>query len=203
MRSYGAAEAWSAMCYGETNNSTVDFLKNQFQGFGSALTDYGQKFIQSAQNAFEHFNGSEALRFARKVVGLVNKSNDTDRIVDLRTLKELQSASVAMQRWMMANPTVRKLYHQQQCDGYSSTYHDLEPGRIGEEHYDYRRVMQGIGVEDAEGLTSWTTFGDELREGDRELIMEEQVAVLGGWSAMNVLLAIGADDPTSAEGGKL
>lgn len=173
MRAYGAADAWAAVCYGETHSGTVDFLKNQFSTVGNALTDYGRKFVDASKSAFNHFNGSEALRFARKVVAGVNKSYDTERIVDLTTLKELQAASLQMQRWLMANPNIRKMYHRQQCDGYSSTYVDVEPSYIGESHYDYRRVMQGIGVEEEDGSTRYDNYLEELKEGDRELIFEE------------------------------
>ena len=52
----------------------------------------------------------------------------------------------------MAQPDIRSLYHKGHCDGYSDTYVDMEPGLVGEQHYDYRRVMDGV-VEETE--TGW------------------------------------------------
>lgn len=199
---FGAADAWSAAVYGETNPSTTAFLANQFNNFSGAITDAGKKFYQAGLEAFNHFNGSEAMRFARKVISSINGAFDTPYIHEYRTLEQMQNASTLMQRWVMANPTVRGLYHQQLCDGYSETYTDKEPGRIGDQHYDYRVATQGLVKFDEEDGWKTSIYFEELKEGDRDLLLEEQVAIAHTWSALEALAALG-EDPTSANGGKL
>lgn len=112
----------------------------------------------------------------------------------------------------MANQKVREMYHNQQLDGYADTYLDLAPGQRGEDHYDYRRVMDGV-VQDckiinAEGEEedSWMMsfyFEGELAEGDRKLDVTEVSHILSTWDAMQAILAAGEADPTNPFGGSL
>ena len=201
---YGAADAFNALLYGETNPQTTSFLANQIERAKSLFVGAGHAFIDRAQQAFHHYNSSDALRFARKAIASVSHVVETPRIMELGTLQQMQQASSLMQRWMMANPVARELYEAQRCDGYADTYIDMEPGRFGDAHYDYRRVNQGILVFDEhDGGWSAPQYCDELLEGDRELILEEQVAILRSWDAMNILLAMSKEDPTSPIGGTL
>jgi hypothetical protein len=201
--SYGATDAFNAMLYRDTNPETASFLQNQIEAARNLFTNAGQAFVDRAHQAFHHYNSSEALRFARKAVAAVQGAFEVPRIQEYTTLSQIQNASLLMQRWMMANPTVREMYFKQRCDGYSDTYVDMEPARFGDEHYDYRRVMNGIVEFEADGGWKTTQFFEDLREGDRELILEEQVAITSSWTVMNVLMAMGKDDPTSPVGGKL
>lgn len=199
---FGAADAWSAAVYGETNPSTAAFLANQFNNFSNVVTDAGRKFYQAGLDAFNHFNGSEAMRFARKVVSAINGAFDTPYIHEYQTLEQMQNASTLMQRWVMANPTIRGLYHRQLCDGYSETYTDVAPGCIGDQHYDYRVATQGLINYGEDDGWKTTIYFEELKEGDRDLLLEEQVAIQHTWSALEALAALG-EDPTSPTGGKL
>lgn len=97
----------------------------------------------------------------------------------------------------MAEPTVRALYHEQQCDGYSDTYVDAEPGRRGVDHSDYRRVMDGIVEMDEDGGWSSTEYLDELPENEKEFLFEEQFDLLRSWHTMAAAVMAKKDDPTS------
>jgi len=200
---FGAADAFDALIYGESHPGTVAFLANQVNTVAQTLTDAGRAFIDKGRNLFEHFNSSAAMRFAREMVSSVKGAFETHHIRSLWELEELQSASLTMQRWVMANPTVRTMYHAQKCDGYSDTYIDMEPGLQGADHYDWRRVMDGQFVFDAEGDWTCTQYLEDLKEGDRDLLHEEQVDILRTWDATDLLLALTKDDPTSAVGGTL
>ena len=112
-----------------------------------------------------------------------------------------------MQRWIMANPDVRKLYHEQRIDGYSDTYEDIHENSIGESHYDYRRVMNGIVVDndDEEADYGWSsvTYFEDLAEEDRELRIDEQYDILSSWHYLQRYLAVGKEDPTSLFNGDI
>jgi hypothetical protein len=122
----------------------------------------------------------------------------------LNDIGQMQWASNTMQRWIMANPSIRQRYLDQTIEGYEGTYIGPEnPEELGETHYDYRRVMNGV-VEDSEehGWTS-TTYFEDLYEGDRELQLEEQVDILDTWSNILNMLRHGGEDPTSRWNSKL
>lgn len=205
MGQYGADDMFDAMLYGETHPNTVAFLASQVSQVADTLTEAGRAFIAKSAQVFNHYNGAEALRFARGVMSQVKGIFDTNRISTLWELAEMQDANLTMQRWIMANPNVRQMYHAQKCDGYSDTYLDVEPGWVKEDHYDYRRVMDGQFVFNPTEDVDWrsTSYLDQLKEGDRDLLHEEQVEILRGWDAMDLLMALGKDDPTSAVGGSL
>ena len=46
-------------------------------------------------------------------------------------------------------------------------------------------------------------YHEILREGDRDLIFSEQVDILNSQRAMELIIALGKDDPTSSTGGQL
>jgi hypothetical protein len=108
-----------------------------------------------------------------------------------------------MQRWVMANPMVRELYHKQRCDGYSSTYTDVSPGDIKENHYDYRRTTDGVMLETTEGdyVTKW--YIEELLPSDRHLTNSEKIDIINTWTVVNNALMMKELDPTCNNGGML
>ena len=98
---------------------------------------------------------------------------------------------------IMAEPTLRRMYHQQQVDGYSENYVDVQPGKVGEDHYDYRRVTNGVFMQDEDGEWSAKTYYEDLLEGSGEFDFLEQVDILRTWEQMRIQLAKRKDDPTS------
>lgn len=198
----GDSAVFDAVVFGEKHQGTINYLRNQFTGFGEHLSAAGQAFVQGAQAIFEQFNNSEAMRAARRAVQKVKGVFMLDEVRTLWDLVEIQNAGLKMQRWIMAEPTVRELYHAQGCDGYSESYVDMNPGCIGEAHYDYRRVMNGI-VQDTAEEWQATFYMDDLHEGDRELTLDEQVDILNTWDVVRHMLKHGKEDPTSPFGGSL
>lgn len=205
MHVFTADDAFNAFIYPEKNAGGLEYLKNQFNNFTGVLTNTANSFIQSSREQFERFNSSAAIEFARNVVKSVIGKADvtTDKITTLWEVNQFQGASLQMQRWIMANPVVREVYHDQRCDGYSDTYFDSQPKLKGEDHYDYRRVMDGMIQYDQEGEWFAKIYFEDLLEGDRDLTHGEKTDIAYTWSKLEYLMALGKDDPTSPEGGFL
>lgn len=199
----GGPQMFNMLSYREKHPSTLAFIQSQFQNVGNMLNEAGQAFYSGMQNVFEAANNSEAMRRARLAMQKVANVFEADVVRSLFELNELQAAQYTMQRWIMANPMVREMYHGQRCDGYSETYKDQFPGQIGEDHYDYRRVMNGIVQDDPEHDWKCTHYLDELFEGDRELDFTEQVEILNTWQIVEAYMKQGRDDPTSQFGNML
>lgn len=200
---FDAHDAWAAAVYGEPHPSTVQYLKSQYDNFVTHTGNAVSEFYKQSLAGFQHYNGSQALAFARSVIGKMTSKTDLPYIVSYDTLHELQNASVVMQRWLMANPTVRIKYQQQLCDGYSDTYIDQEPGAIGRNHYDYQLATNGMLEFDEDGRWKTTIYFNDLREGDRPLILEEKIAIHHSWKMQEYYMALANDDTTSNSGGKL
>ncbi len=202
MHAFTADDAFNAFIYPEKNTGGLQYLRNQFNNFTGVLTGTANDFIQRSREQFERFNSSAAMEFARNMVKSVMGTAEvtTDRITTLWEVNQFQGASIPMQRWVMANPVVRDLYHAQGCEGYSDTYVDMQPKVSGEEHYDYRRVMDGVIQFDKDDNWFAKIYVEELTEGDRDLTHGEKHDIIQTWSKLEYLIALGKDDPTSPDG---
>lgn len=205
MSVFTADDAFNAFIYPEKNAGGLQYLKNQFNQFTGVLTNTANSFIQASREQFERFNSNAAIEFARNMIKSVMTKVDvsTDRITTLWQIEQFQGASLQMQRWVMANPTVRELYHAQGCEGYSDTYVDTQPKMRGEDQYDYRRAMDGVVQYTEEGDWFAKIYVEDLLEGDRDLTHGEKVDIAHTWTKLEYLLALGKDDPTSPDGGFL
>lgn len=192
---------FNALLYPDQSPFHRDYFHSQVTNFNQTLNTYGQQFMAAAKDVYDRINDSSALELARRAIRSAKGLFQTNLILPLRNIDVLQAAQPTMQRWVMANPMIREMYHDQRCSGYADTYVDVEPNAIGEQHYDYRRVMDGIVVEDE---NDWhvNMYFDEIREGDRELLSSEQFDILDTWKIMELFVKAG-EDPTDPFGGKL
>lgn len=202
----GSPEIFNAIMFPESTAETKQWLYDQFHRDNSMLTDVGRQFLSTANEVYQRLNDPEIGRMARKLVRGIKGIAHPNTIVTFNTIEECQKAKPVMQRYIMSMPEIRRLYHRQLCDGFSDSYVDVEPGKVAWDHYDYRRVMQGI-VEEViypsgeEGWKSTMTIED-LHEGDRELDVDEKFSILRTWDTIQD--AINAKiDPTDIFNGKL
>lgn len=191
----GTPQLFNAMLFPEASQETRHWLREQFQRDMSHLTDVGRQLANSATQLFQKTYDSDFMRKARSMMRSLGGMFHPNAIVPASSIEELQTAKPVMQRYIMAMPEIRRIYHRQLCDGYSDSYVDHQPGAVGEDHYDYRRVMSTMVVEDEDGGWHSRMYPDELVEGDRELEADERFAILRTWDL--VKLAMGERiDPT-------
>lgn len=199
----GGVNLFDAANGSQMHPGTIEFLSKQFNNVSTNLSEAGKRFKEKAKNVFEKAVSSDAMRLARAASRRVRSLWGADEIRPLRDIGEFQHAKINMQRWVMANPLAREYYHEQRLDGYSDTYMDMEPGKRGESHYDFRRVMNGIvqfmEEEGEDGESNWSsvTYFEELHDEDRELEIDEQSTILSSWSYLEQYIRAGKEDPTS------
>ncbi len=195
---YGGNEAFDAIAFGQQNPNNQSFLSSFYSSpIVSAAGSFFGNFYDNARQRFEQFNSAEAMMIAKAALNQVRGFFQPNVIRTLRDITDFQVAGTTMQRWVMANPTVREMYHQQRCDGYSDTYVDAEPGKIGENHRDWRAVMTGMVQETDDG---WKTvqYVDEPIDGvETNLDFTDKVSILRSWLNADVYMAAAAKDPTS------
>lgn len=198
---HGGGNAFAALAYPEINPINFNYIEQQFSNFGQTLNEVGRAFFEGGKAIFEKIHNNDAVRAAKAAINAAKGAFKPNVIINLDTLEEIQQAKPVMQRWIMANPYVREIYHNQQCCGYDGSYVDMYPNDIGEAHYDYRRVMNGMVVEDDEG---WyvTEYVEDLVEGDRHLQFDEQCDILKTWDLAELFMRK-KEDVTSQFGDKL
>ncbi len=202
----GDANAFNALVYGqERHPGTVAYLQNQLSSFTGALTDFGKEFVARAAAVYDTFNSAEAMRSARAAIRRFDALFMPDRIQYIDKIGHLQNAPMTMQRWVMAHPGTRELYHKQLIDGYSDTFIDHYHNRTKFEHYDWRLLnngmMQEVKTADMDGHVTYH-FLAEVQEGDRELTMDEKTDVLNTWDVQEIYIEQGVEDFTSKAGNK-
>lgn len=199
----GDIGAFDAILFPEQSPMNFQYIQNQLTNFSNTLTDIGRSFVEQSREIFEKINDSNAVRLAKAAVRMAKGMFHPNMIIPLETVEDLRAAQPMMQRYIMAETTLRSQYHKQLVDGFSETYADVDPGLVGDKHYDWRRVMDGVVVDttDSEGEDSWVAvqYYDELRGDDRELDMVEKVSILHTWEAVRAALFAERDpsDPFS------
>ena len=215
MNGISGVDAFDALVFGAPMQNNLDYFNQQYQNFiqnaNQFVGDLGAKFVQAASNIYNNYVSPTAIQRIKSILRQTDIHDEHSKaIVPLMNLEDIQRASLTMQRWVMANPVVRERYHNQQLDGYSDTYLDMDPGSIGMTHYDYRMVTEGT-VEiitnehdEPEGTLYKQYFMDsELRDGDSLLDLGEKVDIKDTWSIVEAYLRKGDEDPTSSIGGYL
>jgi len=195
---YGGQNELDELISGDPHPGNFQLVENsQNQLPTNTLSQMGQHFADLARQTYEYFTESFAARKAKAASRAMKEQWELDTIRPLLDIGQLQHAPDTMLRYLMAEPNIRELYHQNQADGYRDRYTDQQPGVIGVDHYDYRRVTNGMVFEDDDGGWYFDEYAEDLEEGDRELYFVEQFEILRSWQAMAEAVFAKGDDPTS------
>lgn len=195
---HGGSEAFDYLLYGDSNPINQEYFKQQLQNFSHTLNDAGRRFMEGSRELYARINDSAIAERAKLAVRKAMNLFTPNTIRELDSLQALRTCQPVMQRYMMAFPGIRSLYHQQRCDGYSDSYHDLHPNQVGEDHYDYRRVMNGVVKVGEEGEPDYSVrlYMEDLLHEDRDLTHMEKVDILHSWELADLFLKQSID-PTS------
>ena len=195
--------AMSYMIRPEQSPMNYQYMVDYYDGLSAAYGNVGINLIDKARAAFETAHNSEIAIKAKLAQNVAKELFHPNTIMSLVNLDEIRNAMPVMQRYIMAEPYIRGLLAEQRCSGYVDTYFDAEPGKIGEDHYDYRRVMHGVVTTNGcpkdpeDAVMECTAYSEELREGDVELNYLQQASILLTWEIARALAEDG-EDPTEA-----
>ncbi len=195
------------LMFPDQHPSNLDYFRNQVESISATLNDYGRRFMETSRDLYNTVHDSRLVNAAKAAMRYISGAHHPNEIVYFNTLDDLRTAQPIMQRYVMADPVIRQAYFDYRIDGYSDTYVDMQPGKIGVEHYDYRRMMNGIVQDgtDEHGNYEWCAhiFTDELYEGDRELTLVEKVMAMRAGDLARMFLEAGKKDPTDVYGGDI
>lgn len=190
----------------ENNYDTQNYLKEQLNRSCEGFSDITKKFYEESKSLYTKLNNSRILNSAKTAIKYAKGLFHPNTILELNSLEALRSAQAIMQRYIMAEPTIRKMYHEQRCDGFSDTYVDNNPKAIGDNHYDYCRVTHDVILDevDKEGvMESYSNHYSEVEfSEEKELEFEDQVRILNTWEVIKLYIT-NNEDPTNITGGEL
>lgn len=199
--------ALDLVLYGNNQSSILNnYLSQQLQTVRPGFNEFSDRIYQTLQNTYNFVN-DKLIQY-----GLLSQLHSQGvQVVDnyyaeLTSFTALQTANPTMQRWVMSHPQVRQLYLDQNIDGYSGTYKNVFGKNVGEEDYNYRRVMDGV-VQDTDNGFIIKTYIDDIAPGDRELDHYEKVQILHTYDAIDHILStckfdftITSEDPIKRNG---
>jgi hypothetical protein len=186
---------------GHLDNNTLQWLGQRNESVMQSVTSAAQGFFQQAQNLYQMVSSSDALMMMRNLKAKTENTWAFD-IVPVTSLVGLQTANPYMQRWIMAQPELRQRYLNQEVEGYGESYENKHGDTVGDSHYDYRRVMDGVVTHTAEQF-GYKHYLEQTPEGERELTVFEKVDILKTWNTVQKYLDEGDEDPSSVTGAML
>ncbi len=139
-------------------------------------------------------------RFKRKARAVRRATENLFRSDDIRLLDcigDFQHAPSDQLRFLMAEPTIRKRYKANRCAGYDDRYIDVEPDMIGEDHYDYRVLYDGVARHHDDGTFGARFYPQELRHSNDELDFEDRVDLVLSNERLRWWMDQEDEDPTS------
>jgi hypothetical protein len=168
--------------YGDKRGVITNYLYNQLQQLPASLTDFGRSVYNGVVNSYNYMTDVFTQSNILNQLNNQNVSVLNNYVQECLDFQSLQNANLTMQRYIMANPTIRQPYIDQNCDGYSSSYVDIFKGQIGKDHYDYRRVTDGMLMSTEDGFEI-NYYDETLEVGDKELDFVDKCRVLASWDA--------------------
>lgn len=183
--------------FGDNSEYMGDYLQYQMQNMGHVLGDMGGGLYETLTNSYEYVTDSlrrYSIRNELEREGVVELDYYFE---DINSFEGLQNANMVMQRWIMAEPLVKKTYLDQNLDGYGGEYVNVSGDTYGEEDYDYRRVTNNmVMVDEVTGKESLITYIDELIPGDKELDFYDQTHILETWKTIRHIMKTSKHDFT-------
>lgn len=183
------------------NPQNFDYIQRNLQGFGANLNEAGMQFMMAHTTAWAAVDENDIARRARQALRVVTNIHQPDIILPLLQVEQIQGAGRIMQRYAMAQPDLRNLYHRNRADGYSDTYIDMEPGRVGRDHNDWRRAASGDVLDTPEGIVIRHYSTDDWEE-EPALASDQRLAIRRTWEAIKDALDNGID-PSNPFGGEI
>lgn len=191
----GGADLLDVMGGGFISRGVETFLDSASQAVQNLLPQSGQDFIRRWSESYKTLDINGAMAMLANLNKKSDSSWDNYTVRLLADLSSLQTAGPVMQRWVMAHPGVRDRYLNNSLSGYEGSYQNFYGDVIGEDHADYRMVMNGVG-QLVNGSYQQKRFTELIVEGDVELRPVQQLSILQTWDFLSAYLPEADEDPT-------
>lgn len=195
----GDADDFTAAIGGIPTKRVIRRLDDMYDRFTENLSSRSRDFYERTSKRNEH-RRLTVDKFKRKARAVRRATDNLFRSNDIRYLEdigELQHAPARQLRFLMAEPTVRRRYQLNRCNGWDDRYLDLQPNEIGDTHYDYRIMHDGHYQKRENGDFSVNSYPELYRNGDDELDFEEKVELINSNQQLKWWMEQEGEDPTS------
>lgn len=198
----GDSNAFTAMAYGAPDPLTVQWCEQRSASFMQNIIPEAREFFTNTANTvFDSLAYNEISRMAKAMTRKLSTAWLADMIQPLNTIAMIQHAPSSMLPWIMAEPTIRDMYHRQELAGYDERYNDPIPKEINSyESPLYLAVHNGVYMpsEDGEDHVAVEYLGEFDQGTEHYLDLADQMAIMETWNHLKSLISKRKEDPTSA-----
>lgn len=187
---------------GHLDSHTSNWLQDRTYNLMQNVSSTTAGWFNKARTFYQTISESDALQALRNLTAKADTSWMGNNIHYCNSIEQIQTANPIMQRYIMAEPRLRDLYLNDSVEGYAGSYTNYHGTAVGVNHYDYRRVMDGMGIVTDTHL-EWNDFYEIVPEEDKELSLFEKVDIIRTWNLVNRELDAHEMDPTSPIGNLL
>lgn len=193
----GGVDSFTAMAYGMPDPLTMQWCNQRVQQARASLMPEVQMYFNSSVGTvFEDINYREIARIAKATTGRVDSVWVMDVIRPNHTLQEIQNSAPTMIGWIMAHPTIREKFHNQEIAGFDQYYQDPLPSVHDQDYDQYREVINGVflptGNGDEEEAVEWLGEFE-----DSSLDISDKASIIETWDSVLAHIRAGREDPTS------
>lgn len=197
----GGDLAADALIYRPPDANLVNYLTANLQRAGELVGSYSNTFINTMTDVYNRF-ASDTARLYQKLVLQDASGHLNQDMVSVVRYEHLHMANLAMQRYILAEPSLNSLYQKGMCYGYQDTCVMYEENKYGEDCVEYRRVMDGSLIFDDDDEGSVITYSQndtEMYKEDLDTI--DQFNIMKTWENVARMVAEGIDpsDPLLGE----
>lgn len=188
---------------GHMDTATTSWLADRSMALRESIGSTAMSWLNTAKSFVQVIDTSSAIQALRNITVKQDNMWNTNNIYQCKTTEELQTVNPVQQRYIMAEPRLRDMFLNNSVEGYGDSYTNYQGNAIGLKQFDYRRVTDGIMMEQKDETFEVNVFHEEIPEGDVELTLHQKVDVLRNWNLVNVALDANELDPTSPVGNML
>lgn len=191
---YGNDDTFAINTYNINPDASLrEYAQRTREAAREGLTELGRQFTERVDRSYQTFLDSGVMRHARAARRRVASLWGSDEIQHLSEVWQVQNAPLKMREYVMAEPTYRQMYINQQCSGYEGEWVDRDPGKVGEDHRVYREVMDGIVEFDEDGNWTAASYSDSFSDHHDDLELEDQEMILATWETTRAAIRAGVD----------
>lgn len=199
----GGSAAFRLGTTGYASAFSQEQMRVNSYSFDQILSGKARSMIDAVANHYVHITESEAIRSVKALGRLLENFALPNRVMQLDGISELQHAPDVMIPYIMAEPTVRRMYLDDRCEGYGDKYINLYGDLIGSTDPVYQTVTHGMWVDQGNGELECHMYSNVAIEHDQQMSMPDQLNVLRTWDSLRSVLDLAKEDPTSRWNGLL
>lgn len=188
---------------GHMDTQTTSWLADRSSALRESMGSAALNWFNTAKSFVQIIDTSSAIQAFRNITSKQESVWNTNNIHQCFTIEQLQTANPVQQRYIMAEPRLRDMYLNNSVEGYGDSYVNNQGDAIGVKQYDYRRVTDGIMLEQPDETFEVNVFHEIIPDGDKELTLHQKVDILRNWNLVNIALDEAEMDPTSQFGNML